>query len=104
MPIYEHKCDSCDLILESFLKEKKDIIKCDVCGGEAKLQMSTVNFKIARKPIEHIQNGDVDRFVGQDAEKRWAEHDDRKKAKTKVLKENVKKAEKEIIFKLSTLQ
>ena len=83
MPIYEYRCENCNLTFEAFLKEKQETIKCDQCGKDAVFQMSASNFKIARKPIEHIQNGDVDRFVGQDAERRWQEHDNRKKPNLK---------------------
>lgn len=95
-PIYEFFCEKCNLVSESFLKEKRSSIVCDHCKGEAKLQMSVTNFKISRKPVEHIQRGDADRYIGQDAEKRWKEHEDRKKTKTKVLKERVEKVEKEL--------
>jgi len=61
--------------------------------------MSAANFKISRTPTELVQQGDVDRYIGQDAEKKWQEHADRKKAKTKVLKERVEQAEKETLKK-----
>ena len=42
MPIYEYKCDKCDLVFSELRKisERKAPIACPKCGGEAQVIVS----------------------------------------------------------------
>ena len=86
MPIYEFKCEKCNLKFEKIFSKisEKSTEECPECGKPAKRLISRSNFKIAAtKSIPK----EIDLKVGADAEKRWLEYEDRKSQKEKIKKE-----------------
>ena len=87
MPIYEFKCEKCNLKFEKIfskitVKQQED---CPCCGEKSDKIMSASNFKINEST--NIPK-EIDLKVGADSEKKWIEYEDRKSIKNKVREEN----------------
>lgn len=89
MPNYSFKCSKCELRFEKSLKLEmaESKIKCPSCNSmeTSKLPSKGIGFKFAEpKKIPK----DIDKLVGQDAEKRWLEYEEKNKLKEKIRKES----------------
>ena len=85
MPVYEFECP-CGLVSDYFVKSYGiDTTECDSCGGTSAVRTNTPN-RISvvvkdstpyalRSPADTA--GEIDRRVGEDAERRWAASDER---------------------------
>lgn len=86
MPLYEYKCEHCNMRFEKYfskIHEKKEE-KCLSCGKMAGRLMSSFSFKFNEsKKIPK----EIDKVVGSDAEKRWMLYEERKNKKEKLRKE-----------------
>lgn len=84
MPLYEYLCSNCDLEFEDLsLFEKKDEKNCPSCGEKAIRRPASqfgVNTSIDHKKDTIVSNKEIDKVIGQDAER-----------KRKIYEENRKK-------------
>ena len=96
MPTYDYQCDNCGLRFEKHKQHysEKGLAKCPSCGHLAEALMPTdVNFTISTQtegmaPQNTGYSGvdaNVDRVIGQDAEKRWASIEERDAYKRSLL-------------------
>jgi len=88
MPIYEFKCDKCDLKFEVSLKmDKSDSTTCPYCKADTsnKLPPKGVASKIGEPT--HIPK-EIDLAVGRSAEERWQDYENRTKMKEEIRKKS----------------
>lgn len=92
MPIYEYLCQDCGLLSQKMRKmaERDNAFKCPECGSDnTKKAMSA---PAAHIPVDgHNLRGsgkaDMDRLIGQSAERRWAQIEGEAKKKEAARKE-----------------
>jgi len=88
MPVYEFKCDPCNLKFEKSLKIMESVsTECPICKTitSNKLPPKNVLGKIG-EPTKIPK--DIDLAVGRSAEERWQAYEDRAKQKEKIRKES----------------
>jgi len=106
MPIYDYQCGECGLRFEQRKDHyaEKGLAKCSCCGGLSEMVMPTdVNFTISTQtegmaPQNTGYSGvdtNVDRVIGQDAEKRWTSIEERNAHKRGLL-EGTDKTKKDL--------
>ena len=96
MPIYEYDCIDKNCHQKTFEKlvQHKDIDKnvfCPVCNKKAKKLPSSFGFSLKGTGFHVNDYANPDRFIGQDAEKKWTTISERQTAKKKFRKENESK-------------
>ena len=87
MPIYNFKCDKCNLRFEKIYTKIKENKKeeCPNCGNlSERLIANKVNFSL--KESTHIPK-EIDHKIGSDSEKRWEEYEKKNNLKEKIRKE-----------------
>lgn len=86
MPIYEFKCEKCELKFEKYYSKISDNKKeeCPSCGGVGNRVVSLTNFKMGDS-VKVAK--EVDLAVGKDAERRWKVIEERNSKKEKLRQE-----------------
>jgi len=83
MPIYEYYCKGCFVKFEQFAPRSEGFekAKCPSCGKEAPRKISRPGGFILKGSGFHVNDyPDVDRVVGQDADRKWKRiHEEREK-------------------------
>jgi putative FmdB family regulatory protein len=92
MPIYEYICENekCSQnIFEKLvnLKDKDKVVNCPICNSEAKKKISSFGFSLKGKGFHVNDYPTADRYIGQDAEKKWDKIYERQSTKNKFKKD-----------------
>ena len=88
MPIYDFKCNDCELKFEKSLKiaESKETT-CPVCNKTTSIKLPSKGVMGKVGEVTSIPK-DIDLAVGKSSEERWAAYEERKQAKDKVRKDS----------------
>lgn len=80
MPIYEFVCKSCGQKFEELKTIDDNSSKCPLCDNDSERIMSAAAFV-----VNGSTNRSVDSIIGEDANKRWTEIENRKNNRQKEL-------------------
>lgn len=95
MPIYTYKCnnekceqDTFEKLFSSYKDAENKVINCPLCNLPADKQISACNFSLKGAGFHVNDYMTPDRYVGQDAEKKWTKIHEKQNLKEKFRKEN----------------
>jgi len=88
MPIYDFRCEDCNLKFEKSLKmADSQTTDCPKCGKQTSNKLPAKGVMSKMGEVTKIPK-DIDLAVGKSAEERWLSYEERKKQKDKVRKES----------------
>lgn len=88
MPIYDFKCNDCELKFEKSLKiAESQSTNCPICNKTTSVKLPSKGVMGKVGEVTSIPK-DIDLAVGKSAEERWMAYEERNKEKDKVRKDS----------------